>query len=150
MVTEAKIDAVKQYLLELQDRICERLEAFEPNARFHEDAWQRDTGGMGRTRVLSGEVIEKGGVNFSHVKGDKLPPSATAERVKQIKVGNGFTEGVTVGPLINTGAVEKVVELVDDAIKDTIREACLACQQYPIWFGLLLLCPRPEPYLACL
>lgn len=40
-----------------------------------------------------------------------------AERVKEIKVGNGFTEGVTVGPLINTGAVEKVVELVDDAVK---------------------------------
>ncbi|MGB2063610.1 MAG: coproporphyrinogen III oxidase, partial [Marinomonas gallaica] len=64
----------------LQDRICQRLEVFEPSARFHEDAWQRDTGGMGRTRVLSGDVIEKGGVNFSHVRGDKLPPSATADR----------------------------------------------------------------------
>nr|WP_156496540.1 oxygen-dependent coproporphyrinogen oxidase [Marinomonas aquimarina] len=79
-VTEQNIHAVKEFLMGLQDRICQRLEAFEPSARFHEDAWQRDNGGMGRTRVLAGDVIEKGGVNFSHVRGDKLPPSATADR----------------------------------------------------------------------
>jgi len=80
-VTEQDIAAVKDYLMSLQDRICAELEGLEPNTRFHQDAWDRPNGGGGRTRVIAnGDVIEKGGVNFSHVMGDKLPPSATAER----------------------------------------------------------------------
>ncbi|WP_419812425.1 oxygen-dependent coproporphyrinogen oxidase [Bacterioplanoides sp.] len=82
------VDVVKAYLLELQDRICTALEAQDGQAQFVEDAWERDpndsslslTGG-GRTRVIAdGAVIEKGGVNFSHVKGPQLPASATASR----------------------------------------------------------------------
>lgn len=72
--------AVKRYLLALQDRICDQLAA-EDGQSFIEDAWVREAGGGGRTRVLeNGGVIEKGGVNFSHVQGDWLPPSATAAR----------------------------------------------------------------------
>ncbi|MDD1615767.1 MAG: coproporphyrinogen III oxidase [Methylococcaceae bacterium NSP1-2] len=75
------IARVKDYLLNLQDRICEALEGEEPEARFVEDKWQRAEGGGGRTRVLTGgQVFEQGGVNFSHVTGFKLPPSATAKR----------------------------------------------------------------------
>lgn len=75
------ISAVKQYLLNLQDEICNALEALDGQATFMEDAWQREQGGGGRTRVISnGAVFEKGGVNFSHVHGDKLPPSASASR----------------------------------------------------------------------
>lgn len=75
------IDAVKHYLLDLQDRICQRLEQEDGGARFREDAWQREGGGGGRTRVIGdGAVIEKGGVNFSHVFGANLPPSATQAR----------------------------------------------------------------------
>ncbi|WP_020413848.1 oxygen-dependent coproporphyrinogen oxidase [Microbulbifer sp. VTAC004] len=71
---------VKAYLLNLQDRICDALGA-EDGRKFHEDAWERPGGGGGRTRVLEeGNLIEKGGVNFSHVYGDGLPPSATASR----------------------------------------------------------------------
>ncbi|WP_409524383.1 oxygen-dependent coproporphyrinogen oxidase [Nitrincola sp. MINF-07-Sa-05] len=74
------IDAVKNYLLGLQDRICDQLQSIDSN-EFIEDSWVREGGGGGRTRVLSqGSVIEKGGVNFSHVHGDKLPASATAHR----------------------------------------------------------------------
>ena len=82
------VAAVKAYLLDLQDRICTALEAQDGQAQFVEDAWDRDpsdsslalTGG-GRTRVIAdGAVIEKGGVNFSHVKGPQLPASATASR----------------------------------------------------------------------
>ena len=70
-----RIAAVKAYLLDLQDRICAALEAEDGSARFREDAWQRPGGGGGRTRVIeNGAVIEKGGVNFSHVFGDALPP----------------------------------------------------------------------------
>jgi coproporphyrinogen III oxidase len=71
---------VKGYLLDLQDRICSALGS-EDGLEFHEDAWERPGGGGGRTRVLEeGNLIEKGGVNFSHVYGDGLPPSATANR----------------------------------------------------------------------
>lgn len=72
--------AVKTYLLALQDQICDQLAA-EDGQSFVEDTWVREAGGGGRTRVLEkGGVIEKGGVNFSHVQGDRLPPSATAAR----------------------------------------------------------------------
>lgn len=75
------IDAVKHYLLDLQDRICQQLQDEDGSARFREDDWQRPGGGGGRTRVIAdGAVIEKGGVNFSHVFGSNLPPSATAAR----------------------------------------------------------------------
>ncbi len=75
------IENVEKYLLDLQDKICQDFELIEPSARFFEDNWQRDEGGGGRSRVLAGgEVIEQGGVNFSHVFGSKLPPSATAAR----------------------------------------------------------------------
>ncbi len=74
------INAVKSYLLGLQDSICEAL-AKEDGQAFAEDSWERPGGGGGRSRVLEeGNVIEKGGVNFSHVFGDGLPPSATAAR----------------------------------------------------------------------
>lgn len=75
------ISAVKTFLLKLQDNICHTLELADGKGQFVEDSWEREEGGGGRTRVLtSGKVIEQGGVNFSHVFGDKLPPSATAAR----------------------------------------------------------------------
>ncbi|CAA0111007.1 oxygen-dependent coproporphyrinogen oxidase [Zhongshania aliphaticivorans] len=70
------IAAVKQFLLSLQDRICEQLEAVDGKAKFVEDDW-----GRGRSRVMTdGAVFEKGGVNFSHVQGDAMPGSASAHR----------------------------------------------------------------------
>ena len=47
------IDAVKQYFMNLQDRICTELEQNDSKARFVEDAWQREAGGGGRTRVIT-------------------------------------------------------------------------------------------------
>ena len=74
------ITAVKQFLLGLQDHICQQLSAVD-GASFIEDNWQRDAGGGGRSRVLrDGNVFEQAGVNFSHVSGDALPASATAHR----------------------------------------------------------------------
>lgn len=74
-------DAVKSFLLDLQDRICAALEQADGKAQFAEDAWSREAGGGGRSRVLAGGgVFEQAGVNFSHVHGDALPASATAHR----------------------------------------------------------------------
>lgn len=73
--------AVLSYLLDLQDRIGSALERTDGVARFREDAWERPGGGGGRTRILrDGAVFEQAGINFSHVHGDRLPPSATAAR----------------------------------------------------------------------
>jgi len=84
-----RTEAVKAYLLDLQDRICAALEAEDGEACFVEDAWTRPGGGGGRTRVIeSGALIEKGGVNFSHVHGTGLPPSASAHRPEL--AGRGF------------------------------------------------------------
>lgn len=72
---------VKQYLLDLQNRICVDLAAIDGEKEFEEDSWTRPEGGGGTSRVISeGRVFEKGGVNFSHVQGEKMPASATAHR----------------------------------------------------------------------
>jgi len=73
--------AVKAYLLSLQANICQQLEEEDGLGRFVEDSWVREEGGGGRSRVMvDGAVIEKGGVNFSHVFGAHMPASATAHR----------------------------------------------------------------------
>ena len=79
------VEAVRAYCLKLQQSIFEELGAIDGNS-FAIDEWQHQgsaliQSGDGRTSVLSeGAVIEKGGVNFSHVKGGSLPPSASAKR----------------------------------------------------------------------
>jgi len=74
-------EAVREHLLGLQDHICAALSDADGEAAFREDVWERPGGGGGRTRVLSGGgLFEQAGVNFSHVYGDRLPPSATKAR----------------------------------------------------------------------
>jgi coproporphyrinogen III oxidase len=83
------IEQIKKYLLGLQDTICTGLEAEDEIGRFRDDVWEREAGGGGRTRILEqGAVFEQAGVNFSHVFGDHLPPSATAARPEL--EGRGF------------------------------------------------------------
>jgi coproporphyrinogen III oxidase len=78
----------------IQDRICEGLSQTDGKAKFIEELWERDGGGGGRTRVMqNGNVIEKGGVNFSAVHG-KLP-----EAVKQafkVESDDFFATGVSI------------------------------------------------------
>jgi len=72
--------AVREYLLGLQDRIVSRFEALDGKA-FLRDEWQRPEGGGGISRLLEGgDLLERGGVGFSHVTGTRLPPSASARR----------------------------------------------------------------------
>jgi len=84
-----KIEVVSGYLKGLQDTICERFSELDDNS-FVEDEWQHSNGsGGGRTRVITGgDVIEKGGVSFSHIRGDKMPPAATLKRPEL--TGKGF------------------------------------------------------------
>ncbi|MDD3517999.1 MAG: oxygen-dependent coproporphyrinogen oxidase, partial [Chromatiales bacterium] len=88
-MANAGIAPVIHYLTALQDRICTAIAMADGSGSFSEDAWQREGGGGGRTRVLrGGAVFESAGINFSHVMGDRLPPSATAHRPEL--AGRGF------------------------------------------------------------
>jgi coproporphyrinogen III oxidase len=74
------VAAPRAYFLTLQARIVAALEAIEGRA-FRRDEWTRPEGGGGISRLYEdGEVFERGGVNFSHVTGERLPPSASASR----------------------------------------------------------------------
>ena len=71
---------VKGYLLGLQGRIVDSLASLD-GTPFRRDEWLRPEGGGGISRLVEeGNLFERGGVNFSHVTGKQLPPSASAHR----------------------------------------------------------------------
>jgi coproporphyrinogen III oxidase len=82
------VAAVRSYLLDLQQRIVDAMEAEDlgsPSGRFIRDEWRKPAGerlqGEGVTRLVEGgALLERGGVGFSHVRGPALPPSATQHR----------------------------------------------------------------------
>lgn len=87
-------DQVVAAYQKIQDEICSSLELADGQAKFEEEIWNREGGGGGRTRIMQhGEVIEKGGVNFSAVHG-KLPDAVK----KAFKVENDefFATGVSI------------------------------------------------------
>jgi coproporphyrinogen III oxidase len=72
--------APRAYFIDLQARVVSALETLD-GTPFRRDKWTRTEGGGGIARVIEeGNLLERGGVNFSHVKGERLPPSATAAR----------------------------------------------------------------------
>jgi len=74
------VQEVRDYLVNLQQAIVSRFEALDGNS-FITDEWKRAEGGGGVTRIIEeGNLLERGGVGFSHVTGTKLPPSASAHR----------------------------------------------------------------------
>ncbi len=75
------IDQIKNYLLSLQHDICRELENIDGKKKFKHDRWERPLGGGGISCALeNGAVFAKAGVNFSHVYGTELPPSASLHR----------------------------------------------------------------------
>ncbi len=77
-MTNYSISDIENYLINLQNEICDQLATEDGSQTFIIDKWERPGGGFGISRVLTdGKVIERGGVNYSHVYGDQLPPAAT-------------------------------------------------------------------------
>ena len=76
------IEQVKKYLIDLQQSICSEIELLDGGTVFEQDHWSRDDQrGNGISCIISnGNVFEKGGVNFSIIRGDKMPKSASALR----------------------------------------------------------------------
>lgn len=89
MSARPEMGPFRDYLLGLQDRICEGLEAEDGTARFRREELPNPNGGLSRPRVLeNGPVIEKAAVQFTHSIGTSLPPAAT-ERNPHL-AGRGF------------------------------------------------------------
>ncbi len=87
-------EEVQSFFKSLQDDICLAIESTDGKAEFLEDAWNRDGGGGGRTRVLQdGAIIDKGGVNWSGVHGE-LPP--TIQKALQLESKFFFATGVSI------------------------------------------------------
>src|ERR1043165_9315858 len=79
-MSQIDVNAVRDYLTGLQERIVARMEALDGKT-FRRDQWQRAEGGGGISCLLEGgNLLERGGVGFSHVYGATLPPSASASR----------------------------------------------------------------------
>ncbi|AFY38789.1 coproporphyrinogen oxidase [[Leptolyngbya] sp. PCC 7376] len=82
-------ERVSKFMQQIQDTICAGLETADGAGKFQEDAWRREEGGGGRSRVMTeGNVLEQGGVNFSEVWGKQLPPSILKQRPEA--AGHGF------------------------------------------------------------
>ncbi len=86
-------ESIVRYFRALQDDICRALEAADAGGRFREDLWERPGGGGGRTRVLEGRRIGKGGVNFSAVEGAMPEPAA---RALEVSPGPFLATGVSI------------------------------------------------------
>ncbi len=78
MSTTISTEAVKAFLMQLQEDIVHGLEQADGKT-FLRDEWQRAEGGGGRSCLVEeGHLFERGGVNFSHVHGNRLPAAASA------------------------------------------------------------------------
>jgi len=94
------VAAVRGYFTALQDRVVAALEAVD-GGKFRRDAWTRAEGGGGDSRIIEASgVLERGGVNFSHVSGARLPASATAARPEL--AGRSF-EAIGVSAVLHPG-----------------------------------------------
>lgn len=93
MTQDPSKEEIQAYFQSLQDQICKALEQADGKSSFIEDAWERPGGGGGRSRVITnGNVIEKGGVNFSAVYGKT--PEKILEAL-QLKEADFFATGVS-------------------------------------------------------
>lgn len=91
MISKEQIAADYQII---QDEICAGLEALDGVARFEQEIWEREGGGGGRTRVLQdGNILEKGGVNFSAVHGE-LPEAV--KKAFKAETDEFFATGVSI------------------------------------------------------
>lgn len=74
-------ERVRDYLCDLQNRLCDALGQADPTVQMRNDVWDRPQGGGGDSRVFAdGELIEKAGINFSHIQGDSMPATASQRR----------------------------------------------------------------------
>lgn len=88
---------ISDYFKELQDQICSELEQEDGNAKFQQDLWEHHSGGGGRTRLIqNGNVLEKGGVNYSSVTGEVHPRLRSQMELKSDEAISFLATGVSI------------------------------------------------------
>lgn len=88
-------NTISTYFQHLQDQICTAIEETDGKGKFHEDLWQHHGGGGGRTRLIqSGNILEKGGVNFSAVQGQTS--EALMKQMNLTEQAEYFATGVSI------------------------------------------------------
>ena len=121
---------VKTYLLDLQARIVAKLESLDGKS-FLRDEWQRPEGGGGISRMLEGgNLLERGGVLFSHVMGNNLPPSAAANRPE---IAGRAWEAMGVSLVLHPQ--NPYVPTVHMNVRFFIARAKVPTEQDAFWFG---------------
>ena len=100
-------ETIADWFKGLQDRICTALEAIDGKGKFQEDLWQRAGGGGGRTRIIQGQFIEKGGVNFSAVHGEAPP-----QLLKLLGVKSGAEEFFATGVSIVLHPISPMMPII--------------------------------------
>ena len=127
MLTKEQITADYQLI---QDEICTALEELDGKATFEEEKWERGGGGGGRTRIIqNGNVLEKGGVNFSAVHG-QLPP--VMQKALQITQDDFFATGISIVVHPN----HPMVPIIHMNIRYFEMPSTFAGGQEPVrWFG---------------
>ncbi|MDG2335174.1 MAG: oxygen-dependent coproporphyrinogen oxidase [Myxococcota bacterium] len=94
-----QVERVRDYLMDLQERVCSALEEIDADAQFRRDEIPREGGGVSRPRVLEeGAVCEKAAVNFTHTTGNRMPPAATERRPDLV---GGSYEAVSVSLIVH-------------------------------------------------
>jgi len=127
LVIKEKISADYQLI---QDEICAALEQVDGKAKFEEEKWEREGGGGGRTRVIqNGNILEKGGVNFSAVHG-QLPP--VMQKALQVTQDDFFATGISI--VIHPN--HPMVPIIHMNIRYFEMPSSFADGQQPVrWFG---------------
>ena len=127
MLTKEQITADYQLI---QDEICAALEQVDGKAKFEEEKWEREGGGGGRTRVIqNGNILEKGGVNFSAVHG-QLPP--VMQKALQVTQDDFFATGISI--VIHPN--HPMVPIIHMNIRYFEMPSSFADGQQPVrWFG---------------
>ena len=88
-------NTISDYFQQLQDQICAAIEQTDGKGKFHEDLWQHHGGGGGRTRLIqAGNILEKGGVNFSAVQGQTS--EALMKQMNLTERADYFATGVSI------------------------------------------------------
>jgi coproporphyrinogen III oxidase len=90
-------EEIRDWFIDLQERICTQLEEADGKGKFIVDRWQRSGGGGGTTRVITeGSIIEKGGVNFSAVWGKTPEPVLNSLNIDPGNPTDFFASGVSI------------------------------------------------------
>ena len=131
---EINISSLRDFFLGLQDRITTRIASVDGKP-FIEDAWAKAEDsplqGDGRSRLLEGgNIFERAGVGFSHVRGNKLPPSATQNRPEL--AGRGF-EAIGVSLVFHPR--NPYIPTVHMNVRAFVAKALTAGAEDIWWFG---------------